>query len=198
MKEGVSPQQMGEALDACRQAISNDHGVALQCMVLVKTRSIDKTTSGKIARSWCRRSYLAGSLQVVAKWEAPLGGADDNESTMMGVAQEDVGDRYSPGQMDGVIGDHPNDGAADGEGHIEMGGSVSAEDRQKYKSMSVGEIEDLLEKRLVHISASSASGQLPTPIDRNVSMMAMGLESMTMVQFKGVIENRSGEFLTLH
>jgi hypothetical protein len=187
VKEGVTASQMSEALDVCRQAISNDHGVALQCMVLVKTRTIDKTTSGKIARSWCRRSFLGGSLQTVARWEAPSAGSgDDGEGTMMGVV--------AAGDMDGnQSGDDGGRGLGDegvGEGHVEMGGPVSAEDREKFKAMSVAEIEDLLEKRLVQISVNSATGQLPTPVDRNTSMVAMGLESMTMVQFKGVIENR--------
>ena len=32
---------------------------------LLAPRSISKTTSGKIARAWCRRAFIAGSLQLL-------------------------------------------------------------------------------------------------------------------------------------
>ena len=32
---------------------------------LLAPRSISKTTSGKIARAWCRKAFIAGSLQLL-------------------------------------------------------------------------------------------------------------------------------------
>lgn len=190
----MTPAQMSETLDACRKAISNDHGVALQSMILIKTRTIDKTTSGKIARSWCRRSYVAGTLQVVAKWERPMAGGDVEEEgeeldgTIMGVSDASaLSDQAEKGEAKE---DSETGAKLPDEGHMEMDGPVGDHDRDKYKMMAVSEIEELLEKKLVHITANSATGEIPTPVDRHTSMMAMGLESMTMVQFKGVIENR--------
>ena len=182
VREGVSSDQLAATLDACRHAISSDHGVALQSMILVKTRTIDKTTSGKIARAWCRRSYLQGSLQIVAKWEAPplTGNGEDEKEEMGGVIMGVGIDSVAAGsEGTGQVGEH-----------MEVDGPVPTVDKDKYHSMPLSEIEDLLERKLLQITASSATGELPSPVDRNVCMTALGLESMTMVQFKGVIENR--------
>ena len=46
-------------------AIQQEHGVALTNIVLLEVRSIPKTTSGKIARAWCRKAFLEGSLKIV-------------------------------------------------------------------------------------------------------------------------------------
>ena len=35
------------------------------------------------------------------------------------------------------------------------------------------------------------------PVDRNTALLSLGLDSMTIVQFKGVLENRFAKYLTL-
>jgi 8-amino-7-oxononanoate synthase len=53
-----------------RRAVSLEHELQLDAIVLVKAGSIPKTSSGKIQRHACRQGYLDGSLDVVAQWEA--------------------------------------------------------------------------------------------------------------------------------
>ena len=49
-------------------AISEDFGLTPHQVVLVETATIEKTSSGKIARALCRRAYLQGELRSVATW----------------------------------------------------------------------------------------------------------------------------------
>ena len=57
-------QVIGEIL----QAVAQEHDLEVYALVLLKTASIPKTSSGKIQRSACRVKFLEGSLDVVADW----------------------------------------------------------------------------------------------------------------------------------
>jgi len=46
-------------------AVNREHGLPLDRLVIVKPRSIAKTTSGKIARRRCAKAFADGALQVV-------------------------------------------------------------------------------------------------------------------------------------
>ncbi|SHG69553.1 non-ribosomal peptide synthetase [Streptoalloteichus hindustanus] len=59
-----------EVAAAVRRAVSARHGVAVDDVVLVATRTIPKTSSGKIQRRACRAAYLAGDLLRVDR-DAP-------------------------------------------------------------------------------------------------------------------------------
>eukprot|EP00563_Minutocellus_polymorphus_P004895 CAMPEP_0181045032 /NCGR_PEP_ID=MMETSP1070-20121207/13587_1 /TAXON_ID=265543 /ORGANISM="Minutocellus polymorphus, Strain NH13" /LENGTH=834 /DNA_ID=CAMNT_0023123525 /DNA_START=136 /DNA_END=2636 /DNA_ORIENTATION=- len=50
-----------------RAAINQEHSLGVAHIVLLRPRTIPKTTSGKIARSWCRKAYIAASLNAVYK-----------------------------------------------------------------------------------------------------------------------------------
>lgn len=50
------------------QAVAAEHGLQVYTIVLIKTGSIPKTSSGKIRRHVCRAEFLTGSLNVVEDW----------------------------------------------------------------------------------------------------------------------------------
>ena len=52
---------------AIRQAVSEEHGILVHEIVLIKHASIPKTSSGKIQRHACRDGYFAGDLGVVGR-----------------------------------------------------------------------------------------------------------------------------------
>jgi acyl-CoA synthetase (AMP-forming)/AMP-acid ligase II len=55
-----------EEIAACiREAVANEHEIALDSIVLIRPGAIPKTTSGKIQRSLARRMWLQNSFQVV-------------------------------------------------------------------------------------------------------------------------------------
>jgi 8-amino-7-oxononanoate synthase len=59
-----------ELFDAVRRAVSSEHEMGVDAIVLVKAGSIPKTSSGKVQRHACRKGYLEGSLTVIDRWEA--------------------------------------------------------------------------------------------------------------------------------
>ncbi len=67
----ITPARPPEAADhaavmrAIRKAVSLDHGLTIDRLVLLAPGEVPKTTSGKIQRSACRAALLAGRLAVV-------------------------------------------------------------------------------------------------------------------------------------
>ncbi|MEV4439107.1 fatty acyl-AMP ligase [Streptomyces sp. NPDC049577] len=59
------------AIDGIRRAVSLEVNVPPHGVVLVRPRTIPKTSSGKVQRWLARRQYLAGELDELARWQAP-------------------------------------------------------------------------------------------------------------------------------
>ncbi|NEO35900.1 MAG: amino acid adenylation domain-containing protein [Moorea sp. SIOASIH] len=53
-------------------ALSTEHELDVDGVVLLKTGSIPKTSSGKIQRRACKQGFLEGSLNVVGQWQKTL------------------------------------------------------------------------------------------------------------------------------
>ncbi|HEX6962803.1 MAG TPA: AMP-binding protein, partial [Lacipirellula sp.] len=62
-----------EIINAIRKRVASDYEVAVSAVVLLKTGSIPKTSSGKIQRHACQAGYLAGTLAALASWSAETG-----------------------------------------------------------------------------------------------------------------------------
>jgi len=60
-------------IEAIRKKVAGTHELPVEAIVLIKTRSIPKTSSGKIQRHACRDGYLAGTLAAQATWSAETG-----------------------------------------------------------------------------------------------------------------------------
>lgn len=61
---------VNEVTAAIRQAISKQHDLQVYAVLLLKTATIPKTSSGKIQRNACRKGFLEDSLNVVGRWTA--------------------------------------------------------------------------------------------------------------------------------
>ena len=76
--------ELGMDLAAARAAIRNgvlaEHEISPHAVVLIKPRSIPKTTSGKLQRRICRDLYLSGGLEVVSALQ-PLAAAPETPAT---------------------------------------------------------------------------------------------------------------------
>lgn len=55
-----------EVIDAVREAVSAEHGIALATVLLVPPGAVPKTSSGKVKRRACREAALAGTLEILA------------------------------------------------------------------------------------------------------------------------------------
>ncbi|MEL6927552.1 MAG: hybrid fatty acyl-AMP ligase/type I polyketide synthase [Cyanobacteria bacterium J06600_6] len=58
--------------EAIRKAISQSHELQVHGIVLLKTGSIPKTSSGKIQRHACKAGYLNGSLNSVGRYQSTV------------------------------------------------------------------------------------------------------------------------------
>jgi acyl transferase domain-containing protein/acyl-CoA synthetase (AMP-forming)/AMP-acid ligase II/pimeloyl-ACP methyl ester carboxylesterase/acyl carrier protein len=86
-----------EIFKQIRQTIAENHELQVYSIVLIKTGSIPKTSSGKIARYACRQGFLDDSLSIVAQWDSFRGGED--ETRRLG---EDEKNNYYPNLGDFV------------------------------------------------------------------------------------------------
>ncbi|MEU0108139.1 beta-ketoacyl synthase N-terminal-like domain-containing protein [Streptomyces sp. NPDC006251] len=66
--EDADAERIGPAVAA---AVVAEHDVPLHALVLLRTRAIPKTSSGKLARRAARKGYLEGTLDALATWTAP-------------------------------------------------------------------------------------------------------------------------------
>ena len=103
------------------------------------------------------------------------------------------GESYSPetrGPRAGgaVVGDEAG-GAGEGEG--EGGGmeSIPRMSASEMRAQTPAAIVGMLQNTLVQISAQGPSPLSP-PVDPSLSLISLGLDSFTIVQFKGVLEKR--------
>jgi acyl-CoA synthetase (AMP-forming)/AMP-acid ligase II len=68
---GITPHEL---LAIARRAISRRHQLHLRELVLIRARTLPKTSSGKIRRLECRKRYLAGDLEI---WNGRASTSDD-------------------------------------------------------------------------------------------------------------------------
>ena len=78
--EGIVAKVRGE--------VFKEHSLSLSCIVILKPRTIPKTTSGKIQRAKTQQGFLAKTLQELHRKEFPLGDVAD-----FGDADEESGTR---------------------------------------------------------------------------------------------------------
>ncbi|WP_428305654.1 aminotransferase class I/II-fold pyridoxal phosphate-dependent enzyme [Lacipirellula sp.] len=84
-----------EIITAIRKRIAGDFELPVAAVVLLKTGSIPKTSSGKIQRHACQAGYLAGTLAAVATWSAETGQVEVIKSVRR--RDSDEGDDESDG-----------------------------------------------------------------------------------------------------
>ncbi|MDX3224311.1 fatty acyl-AMP ligase [Streptomyces sp. ME19-01-6] len=76
-ENGQEDEQYAAAVEGLRRAVSMELSVPPYTVVLVRPRTIPKTSSGKVQRWLARRQFLAGELDELARWQAPARPARD-------------------------------------------------------------------------------------------------------------------------
>lgn len=64
---------LARVAEKVRRLVAEQHGVAADAVVLIRPRTIPKTTSGKLRRSSAGEAFLKGTLRVVHQWTAAGG-----------------------------------------------------------------------------------------------------------------------------
>ncbi len=70
-RDRIADVDVSEVIDAIRTAITTQHEIQPDAVVLLESLRIPTTSSGKIRRRSCRQRYLDGDLDVFAEWQAP-------------------------------------------------------------------------------------------------------------------------------
>ncbi len=76
-REGLRRLDAATVFEAIRGAISRHHDLQLAVAALIRPGSLPRTPSGKVRRYACRDGLEAGTLPIVARWDARL---DDGEA----------------------------------------------------------------------------------------------------------------------
>jgi acyl-CoA synthetase (AMP-forming)/AMP-acid ligase II len=69
----VAPNSSGDPeliVEKMRRLVTEQHGISADAVVLVRPRTVPKTTSGKLRRSTAAESFRTGTLRVVHQWAA--------------------------------------------------------------------------------------------------------------------------------
>ena len=81
-----------EVVREIQMTVSTEHELEVYGVVLLKTGSIPKTSSGKIQRLACKQGFLEGSLNVVGQWQKTL---EENPQIIGSNSQLNI-QNYSP------------------------------------------------------------------------------------------------------
>jgi len=142
-----------------RSAINQEHSLGISSVAFLKTRTVPKTSSGKIARAWCRKGYVAKTLQVVYEMSFKQSG----DPSSLEIEQTNGTQQPSTAR--------------------DQATSVGKKDAATVRAMSK---KDILKSLVTDISRV---GSIPeTSIEQNVALVTM-LDSLTISQFKGLLEN---------
>ena len=180
-------------------------GITPTCVKLLRPRTISKTSSGKIARSWCKKAFLRerGSLDVLHEWHAgDAGDAAAAASASAKTAVAAAAATAAPGGSAGLEGDsHGGVAAAStaAEGAPTAAEALAAAEAAALASRS--ELEALLppppagasvEQRLRYEIALllAEEGELrePNSFELDDALVAFGLDSLRLTMLKGTIE----------
>jgi acyl carrier protein len=141
-----------------RAAVTQEHSLGVSVLCFLQTRTVPKTSSGKIARAWCRKGYLNGTLSVVYQ---------------RSFAASDV----TPLEIDVPEYGAPTPQVANGNG------GMKSSDIAALRSMDRAEI---LAKLKLDVSRAAS---LPVEsVDKDTALATM-LDSLTLSQLKGLLEN---------
>ena len=70
-RESSEATDLAPILDAIRDSVLEEHGIALDTVALVRMGTIAKTTSGKVRRSASRDAFISGTIKPLRTWPTP-------------------------------------------------------------------------------------------------------------------------------
>eukprot|EP00977_Amphora_coffeiformis_P003621 scaffold703_cov168-Amphora_coffeaeformis.AAC.24 len=145
--------------DAVHAAVTQEHSLSLSEIVFLKTRTVPKTSSGKIARSWCRKGFINGTLSIVYR-KSFRGSANSGSLDPMGVESGKPGGSQSNSNVNNVK-------------------ASPAE----IRALSKEEIYQRLLNDIVKVADIDRNAIQPT------TPLTSMLDSLTISQFKGLYES---------
>ncbi len=159
---------LDEVFDAVRRAVSAEHDLAVDAIVLVRAGSIPKTSSNKIQRHACREGYLRGTLDAVGEWDAAR--AEQEAEAAAAVTSEAA----EPARAKGVT-------ATRAAAALDGGNGSSTRAAQRRKA-----VEAVLEE-VRRVARERATG-----LTLDMGIADLGLDSIERMEILASLEERFG------
>jgi len=163
--------------DMIRAAIAKEHGLSISTLCLLEPRTVPKTTSGKITRKGCQKALDAGTLSIVYRWNA-LSGYVDTIGSSASTASADMVEVELTGKAS------PRAGAA-----TTAGGALPFTTQAELMALPERKVRELVQDLLISVCHGSPAPQT-APVDPSASLVDLGLDSMTIAQFKGALDSQ--------
>ena len=183
----------GPVFEAIRRAVSREHEMAVDAIVLVKAGSIPKTSSNKVQRRACRESYLNESLTVVAEWQAgdasKVAGADSREAQAPSASDRKAATTETDQTRALARATEPGEkhGKKAGEARVGADGRVAASASGRVVSGNGKGTAQLVIEQVRSVARERAAGlTLDSPITE------IGLDSLERMEIMASLEERFG------
>ncbi|MCA9235351.1 MAG: aminotransferase class I/II-fold pyridoxal phosphate-dependent enzyme [Planctomycetales bacterium] len=182
-----------EIIAAVRKQVARDHEQAVAAVVLLKTGSIPKTSSGKIQRHACKDGFLAGTLAAVATWSA-----ETNEvvvaASLRKRSREEEAQLDSDGLAAALDADEAADALADDESVVipARNGQAApvakpAAAKTQIPSKKLGEIVDVVYAKVREIGRERVRD-----LDWDTNIVELGLDSLERMEIVAALEDHFG------
>ena len=158
-------------IGAIRQRVSQQHGIRVYTVVLIKTSSLPKTTSGKVQRRLCREHFIQGLLNVIAE---SLGSSPEVEPGILLQAENG-----SPGHM---TTDTPAANLLQA-CRLKAGGSAQEDMGTEYASELIHVTRSFIAKKVANLLKISLS-----KVDVHCPLNTLGIDSLMAVELMIDIE----------
>jgi acyl carrier protein len=149
----------GPLANEIKTAITQEHSLNIATLWFLQPRTVPKTSSGKIARAWCRKGYLNHTLKVVHR-------QNFKELNQSFEIDTDKGASAAPSKP------------------------ASKVDASTIRAMSKAEILSRLTQDVSRVGSIP-----PESLNKTTPLVSM-LDSLTISQFKGLLENQYGVTLS--
>jgi acyl-CoA synthetase (AMP-forming)/AMP-acid ligase II len=186
VKPDVKPTQHAATAEAIRNSVNKDHGLSLAVVLLVEARSVPKTTSGKITRAGCKKQLFSKQLKVVHVSDVSGSSNSDSDSnTGLESSGIEVGmDKEEESRGPTAAGREKESEEEEEEGLMRRRLPV-----EELTELPRKDILRMVETLLVEITADSPC-PLSAPVETDAALIVLGLDSMTINQFKGAIDGQ--------
>jgi len=142
--------------------IKQEHSISISHIMLLRPRTIPKTTSGKIARAWCRKAFVANTLDFVYKktYKEIMEGTGGTSSNIESMEIEN-----SPGAPQ----------------------PPTSSNMSKYTASEIRAMDSATIRQNILVDIGNLASMPPESIDKNAPLVTM-IDSMNISQFKGILE----------
>ena len=175
-------------IEAVRKKIAGTHEIGVSAVVLIRARSMPKTSSGKIQRHAARDGYLSGTLSVVASWSAETGRVEIAESTRR--RREAVESTWvEEGELlETEQADSASSSAASGlngtAAPVEEVASPSPQKKRSSRSLEIAEI--------VYAKVREIGRERVGDLNWDTNIVELGLDSLERVEIIAALEDAFG------